>query len=121
MGDLQTNTWQTTALKMRKYSDLPPPPPRRRWWSLRRRADPEVIIVAPDSESNRLYLDSVRIHERSPDRNLLAGSIIFKEISATLDNGETIAIENFDQAGDWNILSSSSQSIADSVTNTELD
>ena len=121
MGDLQTNEWQTNTLKMRKYSDLPPPPPRRRWWSLRRRADPEVIIVAPDSESNRLYLDSVRIHERSPDRNLMAGSVIFKEISATLENGETIAIESFDQAGDWNILSSSSQSIADTVTNADLE
>ena len=66
-------------------------------------------------------MDSVRIHERSPDRNLMAGSIIFKEISATLENGETIAIESFDQVGDWNILSSSSQSIADSVTNADLE
>ena len=51
----------------------------------------------------------------------MAGSIIFKEISATLENGETKAIESFDQAGDWNILSSSSQSIADSVTNADLE
>ena len=120
MGDLQTNTWQTTTLKMRRYSDVPPPPPRSRWWSLRRRPNPEIIIVAPDSDTNRLYLDSVRIHERSPDRNLMGGSIIFKEISATLENGDTLAIESFDKAGDWNILSSSSQSIADSVTNADL-
>ena len=118
MGVLETNDWQTKTLKVRKYSELPPPPPRRRRRSLTPRPDPEVIIVAPDNESNRLYLKSIRIHETNPDKNLMGGSIIFKEITAKSVDGMISEIEGFNQTNSWNVISSSSQSIGDSVSNS---